>query len=260
MKRKIIIANWKMNLLQAGAVLLTKELIKELGNLPEKVDIVLCPSFTSLDEISELLKDTQIKLGAQNVFWENKGAYTGEISPSMLREWNCEYVIVGHSERRKNLGETDEMVNKKVKAVLENDLVPIICLGETKEERKKGKKKIAVKRQLKAALKNIKLNNIKEIIIAYEPVWVIGTGKPVEPEDAEEMHEMIEELLIKLYGKDLSEKYFRVIYGGSVESKTAPGFFAQKLVDGALVGGASLRLNEFVGIVRAAVGRENYEV
>jgi triosephosphate isomerase len=253
MTKKIIIANWKMNLLQAGAVLLTKDLIKGLGNLGEKVDVVLCASFTSLDAISELIKGTNIKLGAQNVFWENKGAYTGEISPRMLGEWGVKYSIVGHSERRENLGETDAMVNKKVRVSLENSLVPIICIGEKKEERKRGKKKIVVKKQLLAALKDIKLDGIKEIVIAYEPVWVIGTGKPVRPEDAEEMHEMIDRELVKLYSKAEREKYFRIIYGGSVDSGTAPAFFAQKLIDGSLVGAASLRLNEFTGIIKAAV-------
>lgn len=253
MKKKIIIANWKMNLIEAETIPLVKELIKELGDSPEKVDVVLCPSFIPLDEVSKLLEGTKIKLGAQDVFWEPRGTYTGEISPRMLKEWNCEYVIVGHSERRENLGETDEMINKKIRGALENDLVPIICVGETKEERKQGKKKTVVKKQLQAALKGIKLDGIKGIVVAYEPVWVIGTGKPVKPEDAEEMHEMINELLIKLYGENEREKYFRIIYGGSVDSGSALGFFAEKLIDGSLVGGASLRVEEFAGIVRAAV-------
>jgi triosephosphate isomerase len=251
-KKKIIIANWKMNLIEAETVLLVKELIKELGDSPEKVDVVLCPSFIPLDEVSKLLEGTNIKLGAQDIFWETRGTYTGEISPRMLQEWNCEYVIVGHSERRQNFKETDEMVNKKVIAAVENDLIPIICVGETKAERKAGKKKSVVKKQLLAALKNVKLDRAKEIIIAYEPVWVIGTGKPVKPEDAEEMHVMVRGLLDKLYTPALRDKYFRIIYGGSVDSKSASDFFKQELIDGSLVGGASLLVNEFVGIVKAA--------
>lgn len=255
MKQKIVIANWKMNLLQAEAVLLVKDLIKSIGEAAAQVEVVLCPSFTSLDALNQLTSSTKIKLGGQNMFWEDKGAYTGEISSRMLREWNCQYVIVGHSERRENFGEIDEMVNKKVLAALENNLKPIICVGETKAERQAGRRKTVVQKQLNRVLKNVKLENDQEIIIAYEPVWVIGTGKPVKPDDAEEMHQVIDGLLKKLYSPALREKHFRIIYGGSVDSRSAPGFFAQELIDGFLVGGASLILEEFTGIVRAALNK-----
>ena len=251
--KKIVVANWKMNLTVGESTLLIKELIKQIGPGVGKADVVLCPSYLAITEASKLLAGTGVKLGAQNVFSEPKGAYTGEISPRMLREWNVEYVIVGHSERRENLGETDLMVNKKIKNALENDLKPIICVGETKAERKAGKKKKVVEAQIKKALAGVRLDSEKEIVIAYEPVWVIGTGKPVEPEDAEEMHEMIDKLLIKLYGPEARKKNFRIIYGGSVDGDSAKNFFAEKLIDGSLVGAASLRVEEFVKIVKAAI-------
>lgn len=257
MKKKIFVANWKMNLSVSEAANLTGSLGKELGKLDlGKVEIVLCPSFTSLFSLHELLEadnPADLKLGAQDVFREEKGAFTGEISPKMLEDVGCNYVIVGHSERRVNFGETDETVNQKVKAVLRHDLTPIICVGETFDERQKGLRDVIVARQTSKALHGVELFGNKKIIIAYEPIWVIGTGQAVIPEDADHSHRIIREALLEIFPVDIVEKHFRIIYGGSVDSKNIKDFVEQEGIDGVLVGGASLKVDEFVKMIKGIV-------
>lgn len=255
MKQKIFVANWKMNLGVAESLKLTEELGLALRSFANKnAEIVLCPSFTALAALLGLLQEENpsgFKIGAQDVFWEEKGAFTGEISPKMLLEAGCEYVIVGHSERRANLGETDEMVNKKVKISLENELVPIVCVGETFEERQKGIRDVVVARQTLKALDGVKLFGNKKVIIAYEPVWVIGTGQAVLPEDAEHSHRMIRETLLEIFPVDAVEKHFKIIYGGSVDGSNIKDFTERENIDGVLVGGASLKAGEFVKMIKA---------
>ncbi|MFH2136270.1 MAG: triose-phosphate isomerase [Patescibacteria group bacterium] len=254
MSKKIFVANWKMNLTAAETIDLTEKLSQGLRSFAnEETEIVLCPAFTALDELSGLLKKenpANLKIGAQDVFWEEKGAFTGEVSVRMLKEVDCRYVIVGHSERRKNLGETDEMVNKKVKILLKNDFTPIVCVGETFEERQKGIRDVVVAREVEAALRDVELFGNKKIIIAYEPVWVIGTGQAVEPEDAEHSHRMIRETLLENFSPDIVEKHFEIIYGGSVDSKNIGDFMEKENIDGVLVGGASLKVEEFVKMIK----------
>lgn len=255
MKEKFFIANWKMNLTIAETMALVEKLNQPLRGV-KGAEIVLCPPFTALAALRGLLEEENpagFKIGAQNVFWEDKGAFTGEVSPKMLLETGCRYAIVGHSERRANLGETDEMVNKKVKILLENNLVPIVCVGETFEERQKGLRDVVVARQTAAALRDAELFGNKKIIIAYEPVWVIGTGQAVEPEDADHSHRMIREALLEIFPVDVVEKHFEIIYGGSVDGKNIKSFIDMENIDGVLVGGASLKAEEFVKMIRQII-------
>lgn len=255
MKKNIFVANWKMNLTIAETEELTEKLSQELRTIVnEKTEIILCPAFPALDNLSAILKKenpSDFKIGAQDVFWEEKGAFTGEVSVKMLKEAECQYVIVGHSERRKNLGETDEMVNKKVKILLKNDLTPIVCVGETFEERQKGIRDVVVARETAAAMDGVNLFGNKKIFIAYEPVWVIGTGQAVEPEDAEHSHRMIREALFEIFPVDIVEKHFQIIYGGSIDGKNIKDFLERENIDGVLVGGASLKTEEFVKMIKA---------
>jgi triosephosphate isomerase len=255
MKKKIFVANWKMNLTVVETEKLAEELSQGLRSLArEEVEIVLCPAFPALDNLSLILQKenpANLKIGAQDVFWEEKGAFTGEVSVKMLKEADCRYVIVGHSERRKNLGETDEMINKKVKILVENDLTPIVCIGETFEERQKGIRDVVVARQTAAAMDGVELFGNKKVIIAYEPVWVIGTGQAVDPEDAEHSHRMIKEALLEIFPVDIVEKHFQIIYGGSIDSKNIKDFVDRENIEGVLVGGASLRAEEFVKMIKA---------
>lgn len=254
MKKNIFVANWKMNLTVAETKNLAEKLGQSLRSFKnDKTEIILCPAFTALDDLCTVLRKenpADLKIGAQDVFWEEKGAFTGEVSAKMLKEVDCRYVIVGHSERRKNLGETDEMVNKKVKILLENDLVPIVCVGETFLERQKGIRDVVVAREVAAAMEGVELFGNKKIIIAYEPVWVIGTGQAVEPEDAEHSHRMIREALMENFPADVLEKHFQIIYGGSVDSKNIKDFTERENIDGVLVGGASLKVEEFVKMIK----------
>ena len=240
----IIAANWKMNKSIGEAVSYIKELKGLVKNTKDK-EIVICPPFTALSAVSAELKASEIRLGAQNLFHEESGAFTGEISPLMLKETNCKYVILGHSERRKYFNETDEIVNKKIKIALKNKLIPILCIGETLEQRKANKTKEIIKKQFENSLKNIKSD---KLVIAYEPVWAIGTGNNATPEQAEEAHAFIRRLVKKHFGSAAAEK-IRIIYGGSVIPENIKGLMSQKNIDGALVGGASLDAKEFFEII-----------
>jgi triosephosphate isomerase len=217
----------------------------------ENVEKVLCPPFTSLALLSEMLADSDIGVGAQNIHWEEKGAFTGEISPGMVKEF-CNYVIIGHSERRAYFGETDEMVNKKLRAVLAHDLTPIVCVGETLDEYESEQTEEVVRRQIALGLADIDSAHASRIILAYEPVWAIGTGKASSAENANGVHkQVIRPALSGLFGEENAQA-IRIQYGGSVNAANASEFFSQSDIDGALVGGASLKADDFVAIARAA--------
>lgn len=248
MIKPLIAGNWKMNLTIDEGISLVNEL-KDLIKDIDDVEVAVAPSFTSLSDIKRVLKGSTIKLAAQNVFWEKSGAYTGEISPQMLKTLGCDYVIIGHSERRCIFKETDDMVNKKVFAALEVGLNPILCVGETLEQRKKDGPLKIVERQIIMALEGILPGQIKDVVIAYEPVWAIGTGETASPEQVEEVHCFIKGYIFDTFGWE-EGRGCRVIYGGSVKPENIDGLMAQPNIDGALVGGASLKVKDFARIVR----------
>ena len=244
MRVPFIAGNWKMNTTVVEAEKLVCDMLDKLDRI-EGVEKVLCLPFVSLVTIRELLKGSSINLGAQNMYFEPKGAYTGEISPLMLREL-CEFVILGHSERRRYFGETDEIVNRKIKAALENKLKPILCVGEKLEENEAGRTEEVVSRQLNQGLNNVKPT--RNIVIAYEPLWAIGTGKAASGEQAAATIKFIRNILAELWNKDIAQD-LRILYGGSVTSHNIAEFISQSEIDGALVGGSSLKAEEFLSIV-----------
>ena len=246
MRKLFIAGNWKMNKNVKESVSLAKSLINRLKDVQDK-DVVVCPAFTALSQVYEEVKDSNVKVGAQNMSFEDEGAYTGEISPRMLKDF-CEYVILGHSERRQYFGENDEIVNKKVKKALEHGLKPILCIGETLEERDGDKTFDIIESQLKKSLKNMDKNDMKKIIIAYEPIWAIGTGKTATPEQAEDVHVFIRKVIKKSYGDEIASE-LRILYGGSVKPDNVKTLMEKEDIDGALVGGASLDAESFSGIV-----------
>jgi triosephosphate isomerase len=239
----LIAGNWKMNTTAAEAERLVLEMLERLDRI-EGVEKVLCPPFVSLVGISMMLENSSIKLGAQNMYFESKGAYTGEVSPLMLREL-CEFVILGHSERRWYFGETDEIVNKKVKAALANKLKPILCVGERLEENEAGRTEDVINRQVRGALNGIQPDG--DLVIAYEPVWAIGTGKAASGKQAAATIRFIRDVVGKLWDGSTAQD-LRILYGGSVTSANVAEFISFPEIDGALVGGASLKVDEFVGI------------
>lgn len=249
MRTKFVAGNWKMNKTVEEARALVSLIGKDLNNLTN-VEIVLCPPAMSIVAVANLVGGTKIGVGAQNLHWEPKGAFTGEISAEMIREF-CGYVIIGHSERRTYFHETDQSVSKKVKAALQAGLIPIVCVGETLEENQSGKTSAVVRSQVLNGLNTISSDEASQIIIAYEPVWAIGTGLASSPEDAQNVHKnIIRKALSELFGEQTAEK-IRILYGGSVTAVNAAEFFNQPDIDGALVGGASLKA-EFVEIAKAA--------
>jgi triosephosphate isomerase len=249
MKRLPFIAgNWKMNKTVAEAIELVKQLKASLSGV-EGVEVAVAPPFTALSAVRKELEGSPIQLAAQNLFWEEKGAFTGEIAPSMLKEVGCHYVILGHSERRQFFGETDETVNRKVRATLSQGLKVIFCIGETLKEREGGKTFAVIERQVPGGLKDIGKEEMRSIVIAYEPVWAIGTGKTATPEQAEEVHRFIRKKLVELYSKEIAEGV-RIQYGGSVTPENVKALMGQENIDGALVGGASLKSETFSKIVR----------
>ena len=250
MRRKIIAGNWKMNNDLNATQNLISNLAKSL-NRNENCDIIICPPFTSLSEANSQIKNTAIKLGAQNMYFENEGAYTGEISAQMLKSAGCEFVILGHSERRAIFNESDSLINKKIKKAISSGLKPIFCVGESLEQREKGVTKDIIKTQVTEGLKDISAEEIKTLIIAYEPVWAIGTGKNATPEQAQEVHKFIRSLIKEKYSDEDAENMI-IQYGGSVKPDNAKDLLSQKDIDGALVGGASLKADSFLGIIRAA--------
>lgn len=244
------IANWKMELTLEGSVKLARKIVREAEKFGTKT--ILCPSFTSLEEVGKITKGKKTGLGAQDVFWKKEGAFTGEVSAKELKRIGVKYVILGHSERRK-LGETDEIIRQKLETALQFNLTPIVCVGETWEERKKGSVKKILQKQISAAFKNLKISD-KKIIIAYEPVWAIGTGRPAHPEDSKEASEIIKKELAKCFPGKIIKKQITVIYGGSVNSKIIADFIKDGGMSGALVGGASLNGKEFLKIIKAIAG------
>lgn len=250
MRRPLIVANWKMHHTVAEGLayvtILTHEL-KTIGN----VDVAIAPPFTSLYSLSVALSETPLYLAAQNLFWEEHGAYTGEISGSFLKDVGCRFVIVGHSERRRLFGETNAMVGKKVSAAVRDELIPILCVGETLEERQGHETWNIIEAQLQAGFSDLRLATLEECVIAYEPVWAIGTGHATTPKEAEEVHGMIREWLSKKGGSEVAERT-RIIYGGSVKPDNAASLLTCNHIDGALVGGASLDAKQFASIIRSA--------
>ncbi len=251
MRTPLVAGNWKMNKTVAEArdlVSMMRAKLDEIANVGK----VLCPPFLAIPALAEMLSSTGIGLGAQNLHWEEKGAFTGEISPGMVKEF-CQYVIIGHSERRTYFGETDESVNKKLQAAMNAGLVPIVCVGETLEQYEAGTTSEVVRRQIRVGLAGIDSASAARIVVAYEPVWAIGTGKASSGENANSVHQQfIRPALSELFGAQTADA-IRILYGGSVTAANASEFFAYPDIDGALVGGASLKPDEFVAITKAAV-------
>lgn len=253
MSKPLIIANWKMNLLPDEAAELALNLKKNVtGPAAKNLEIILCPSFESLYQVSQSLEGGALSLGAQDVFWQQHGAFTGEVSIRSLQQLGCRYVIVGHSERRKYLNEDNETINRKVHAVLDAGLIPIVCVGEAIEERREHHQDLTVMTQVMEGLNGLSLAADGQIIIAYEPVWVIGTGQAIEPPEAERMSKVIRQALIDVLPLDQVKNQCRIIYGGSVNEENIHEFLDFKLIDGVLVGNASLKLEEFNSLIKAA--------
>ncbi len=249
-RKPMVAANWKMNKTAFEARELIQAMLPELKKI-EAVDIVLCPPFTNLSLVCEQIAETDLKLGAQNMHWQEKGAFTGEISASMLADF-CDYVILGHSERRQMFGETNETVNKKAHTALAHNLKPIICVGESLEQNQAGETAQVVETQCRESLQDITPEQAQNIVIAYEPVWAIGTGLAATPEGANEVHrDVIRPVLRDLFGAEIAEG-MRILYGGSVNAENAGELFAMSDIDGGLIGGASLKADAFVAVVKAA--------
>ncbi|MCD6204796.1 MAG: triose-phosphate isomerase [Candidatus Marinimicrobia bacterium] len=253
MKRYIAAANWKMNKDVPESREFVKELLKKLLNIKD-AEVILCPPFTSLFSIGELLKKSKVRLGAQNMHFADSGAFTGEISAGMLKSVYCEYVILGHSERRHVFGETDEDIHKKLLKALEKELKPILCVGETLEERQSGRTIDVLKQQYRAAFDGLSDNDMRRCAIAYEPVWAIGTGVVATPEQASEAHREIRQLIARQFSGDLAQE-MRILYGGSVKPENADELIATDEIDGFLVGGAGLKVDSFASIVQSV---DNY--
>ncbi len=245
MKKYAFIGNWKMNKTSSQARVLAKELKRMFKNYNSAL-IAIAPPFTSLADAGREIRNSNIKLCAQNCHWKESGAFTGEISPTMLKELNVEFVILGHSERRQYFGETDVWVNMRARAAIEHGLIPIVCVGETREQRENNETMSIIKRQVTQSLKEIELKDADSLIIAYEPVWAIGTGLVAKPEQIEEVHRFIRALLLNIYGE--SGKDIMILYGGSVKPDNIHSFIHIEDVNGALVGGASLNAEEFFSI------------
>lgn len=248
MRKPLFAGNWKMNKTINEGVKLANGLKKSLNNFAD-ADIVICPTFIALASVYEAIKETTIQLGAQNLFWEKSGAYTGEISGIMIKDAGCEYVIIGHSERRKFFNETDEVVNKKIRAALDIGLLPIVCIGETLEEREGNKTIEVIKKQLEGGFSNINMDDMLQVTIAYEPVWAIGTGKTATPAQAQEVHAFIRAWLKEHFGQGVCDS-LRILYGGSVNPANIKELMQQGDIDGALVGGASLEVSSFEQIAK----------
>jgi triosephosphate isomerase len=251
MRKKIIAGNWKMNKTVGEAVDLAEAIKREVGDLRD-VDVVLCPPFTALKAVSDVVSGSHIDLGAQNMHWEKSGAFTGEVSPGMLRDLFCHFVILGHSERRQYFGETDETVNRKTKAALASNLTPIVCVGETLAEREDGRMQSVVTTQVKGSLAGLSAKELTQTVIAYEPVWAIGTGKTATSAQAQEVHALIRTVLAELSDASTAQAV-RIQYGGSMKGSNAKELLSQPDIDGGLIGGAALEARSFVEIIRSAL-------
>lgn len=252
MRKPIIAGNWKLNNTSQEAAELVTLLKRNLSEVTD-VDIVVCPVFTALSVVADLLTESDIHLGAQNLYWEDAGAFTGEVSGGLLKEIGVDYVIIGHSERRQFFGETNQTVNKKIRAALKHGLTPIVCVGEVLAEREAEKTFDVIQRQIKESLAGFSADEAKKMIVAYEPVWAIGTGKTATPQQAQEVHKFIRDLLAELYDDETAGE-IRIQYGGSVKPDNIADLISQPDIDGALVGGASLKADSFTQIVKNSCG------
>jgi len=253
MRRPFVAGNWKMNTDSCASVVLAEAIAAGARDVAgARVDAAVCPPFVYLQAVGKALNSSNIALGAQDVYFEHNGAFTGEISASMLKEVGCTYALCGHSERRHVIGESDELVNRKTVAAIGGGLLPILCVGELIEERQGSRTTEVVTRQLKAGLAGLSGEKVSAVTIAYEPVWAIGTGLTATPQQAQEVHEMIRNLLGEVYSDELAEE-IRILYGGSVKPGNAAELMAERDIDGLLVGGASLKAEDFLAIIKAAV-------
>jgi triosephosphate isomerase len=250
-KIPFIAGNWKMHMTLPEAVELVQKL-REASSEFKKAQLVVIPPYTALSEVKKALQGSPVLLGSQNVFWEDKGAFTGEVSAPMLKDAGCTFAVIGHSERRQYFGETNETVSKKIKAALAHGLLPIMCIGESLEEREKGETIQKVETQITEGLDGLKTENIRQIIIAYEPIWAIGTGLTATPEQAQEVHGFIREKLAEMHGIEVAS-YAIILYGGSVKSENTFSLLKEKDLNGALVGGASLKAESFTEIAKEAI-------
>lgn len=248
MRRPLLAGNWKMHLNIAEAVDLARGVAEAATECKDR-DVMIAPPFTALSAVAQALQGSTVFLGAQNVAWEAKGAFTGEIAPPMLKDIGVQMAIIGHSERRHIFGEDDAMINRRLRAALEFGLTPVLCLGETLEEREGGKTMAVLEAQLRGGLKDVPTGQAEQTVLAYEPVWAIGTGKTATTEQAQEAHAFLRGLLASLYDKNLAETV-RILYGGSVKPDNVDALMAQADIDGALVGGAALKIDSFKRIVR----------
>lgn len=250
MRRQFIAGNWKMNLNRAAAVALAEGVAKAAAGI-EGVDLAVCPPSCYLEAVGRAIAGSKVALGAQNMYHEKEGAFTGELSVSMLLDLGCKYVILGHSERRHILGETDSAINKKVHAALAAGLVPIVCVGELLAEREAGRTLAVIRTQFDGSLAGLSAEQMPKLVIAYEPVWAIGTGKVATPQQAEDVHLDLRKIMAERYNQQVAEKV-RIQYGGSVKPDNAAVLLGQLDIDGALVGGASLKVDQFLGIIAGA--------
>ncbi|MCF7873751.1 MAG: triose-phosphate isomerase [Candidatus Omnitrophica bacterium] len=248
MRKPFIAGNWKMNKIATEAADLVSKLKENVGSFKD-ADILICPPYTSLLAAQEAIKDSVIELGAQNMHWEANGAFTGEVSAAMLKDIGVKFVIIGHSERRKYFSETNQQVNKKIKAAISADLLPIVCVGESLEQREQQKEKEVVEKQLREGFDSLSQADLEKVTVAYEPVWAIGTGKTATGEQADQMHSFIREWFKKNFSDQAAEK-LRVLYGGSVKPTNIKELIAKENIDGALVGGASLKPLDFTEIIK----------
>jgi len=253
MRKPFVAGNWKMNTDSRSSVELAERIASGSAQIAgQKVTLAVFPPFVYLHAVAKALSVSSIAVGAQDIYFENKGAFTGEICSSMLKDVGCLYCLCGHSERRHVLGESDELINKKVTAAIGGGLLPILCVGELLEQREASQTNEVVTRQLKEGLSGLSAEKIQAVTIAYEPVWAIGTGLTATPEQAQEVHDFIRKLLEQMYDKEIAEE-IRILYGGSVKPNNAADLMSQKDIDGSLVGGASLKADDFLAIIQAAV-------
>ncbi len=250
-EKPFLAGNWKMHKTIPEAVEMVKALKEESPQLTD-AELVVIPPYTMLSEVKKVIEGSTIQLGAQNIFWEEKGAFTGEVSPPMLKDAGCQYVTIGHSERRQYFGETNETVNKKIKAALAHELTPIMCIGESLEEREKGNTMDKVETQINSGLEGLGKDEIRRIVIAYEPIWAIGTGVTATPSQAEEVHSFIRKKLTEKYGNEIAS-YAIILYGGSVKPANTYSMLKENNINGALVGGASLEADSFIQITKEAI-------
>jgi triosephosphate isomerase len=253
MKKYIIAGNWKMNKNIAEAMHLATAISSSLQ--PDdynKIDVIIAPPYTSINKVNDILKDSKILIAAQDLFWEESGAFTGAISATMIKDAGAKYVIIGHSERRQLFNETNADINKKIKTALKNNLIPIFCVGETLQERESNKIIAIIKTQLLEGLKDITALDAQKIVIAYEPIWAIGTGKTATPEQAEEAHLLIRKILTEKYDENISS-LMKILYGGSVKPSNSKELLAKLNIDGALIGGASLKAEDFIEIIKNCI-------